>query len=796
MSQREIRARILGRIADALSRLNVTSAETGWHTASIAAIFALTVILFAPVMRGRTFSMVGAHMFVQYPWVGIIKSSPEIRGRGYMQTDHAESFYPATVFATNAIRSGQLPMWLPYSFDGIPVMEVGIGYGLLYPPRLLAATVLSPIRQHDFILFTHLLLAGLGMYALLRCWGVNALGAVMGAMVWELNGHHALYLTFEYLAISAAWFPLMLLGATLAIRKQSVGWAVGAGAALGMSLLGNVHNAYVSAWVLACWYFVLTVLAARKLFLKRQRRAAVFCLCLPLISAAVTLALGAASWLTLLGALSHVSRGAVTLEQQLGWATPLRNLLRALMLPVSAGGMAGKAPDFPAFAFVGTPALIFVLAGFLRRSAPARLAGFVALISFGTILGFSPLIRFLRLVLPQFAEMHIHDVGFSLFPFALAALAAFGVTEAGRYFQGVGSQRHLFLKIGIPLIAVEALQLILFAWITNPTQPARSEWLFPETPLISSLKAQQGEFHVLPIYLHLPSGEWTPPVLAGNVAAVFDLRSGSGYESILPISTTILCQTVESGGVPAHYPPLGSYRPYFYHDRLPITLLEKISIGFLATPPNTKPRDVHGSDPVASGALRLIYSGPDGDIYKVTRSLPRAFLTPQVLAAPDDSTSLNMLVDEAFDARKGAIVVGEGTAAKTGLPSLSSAGVELAASANIVRDRVNEVEVAVDTPRAAMLVLNDSWDAGWKARVDGVQQPVLRVNYNFRGVVVLPGKHRVTFVYRPTLLLLGLGISGVTILLLTMTSLWAGIRWLRKLPGAPSASASGVISSS
>jgi hypothetical protein len=763
-----------------IGRLKQTSPATREHTASVAAILVFNIILFIPVIGGYTFSMVGAHMFALYPWIGIIKSSPEIRGRGYMQTDHADFFYPATVFATNAIRSGQFPMWLPYSFNGIPVMEVGIGYGLLYPPRLLAATVLSPIRQHNFMLFTHLLLAGLGMYALLRCWGVNALGAVMGAMVWELNGHHALYLTFEHVAISSAWFPLMLLGATLAIRKQSVGWAVGTGAALGMSLLGNVHNAYVSAWVLAGWYFVLTVLAARKLFLKRQRRAAVFCLCLPLISATVTLALGAASWLTLLGALSHVSRGPVTLEQQLILATPLRDLLRALMLPVSAEGMAGKAPDFPSFAFVGTPALIFVLAGFLRRSTPARLAGFVALISFGTILGFSPLIRFLRLVVPQFAAMHIHDVGFYLFCFALATLAAFGVTEAGSYFQGGRSQRHLFLKMGILLIAVEALQLIVFAWITNPIQPARSEWLFPETPLISSLKAQQGEFHILPIYLHLPSGEWTPPVLGGNVAADFDLRSGSGYESILPISTTVLWQTVERGGVPTHYLPPRAYRPYFYQDRLPITLLEKISIGFLAAPPNTKPRDVNGSDPVASGALRLIYSGPDGDIYKVTRSLPRAFLTPQVLVAPDDSTSLKMLVDEAFDARKAAIVVGEGTAAKTGLPSLNSSGVELAASANIVTDRVNEVEVAVDTPRAAMLVLNDSWDGGWRARVDGAEQPVLRVNYGFRGVVVQKGTHRVNFRYRPTILLVGIAISGGTLLLLLIACAWLGILRLHR----------------
>ena len=160
--------------------LSQTSRERKEHAAAVAAILFFTVVFFSPLLKGYSFSMVGPHMFAQYPWMGIIKDDPEIRGRGFHQADHAETFYPASVFATNALRSGQFPMWLPYSFAGIPIMEVGLGIGLLYPPRLLAMFVLSPIHQHDFLLFTHLLLAGLGMYALLRCWGANVVGALLG----------------------------------------------------------------------------------------------------------------------------------------------------------------------------------------------------------------------------------------------------------------------------------------------------------------------------------------------------------------------------------------------------------------------------------------------------------------------------------------------------------------------------------------------------------------------------------------------------------------------------------------
>ena len=731
--------------------------------------------------------MVGAHMFAQYPWIGVIKNSPEIGGRGYPQTDHAEFFYPTSVFATNAVRSGQLPMWLPYTFNGVPEMEIGVANGLLYPPRLLVMTAFTPIRQHDLILFAHFLIAGLGMYALMRCWGANALGAVLGAIVWELNGHRAYYLTYESLAIAAAWFPLMILGATLAIKKQSVPWAVATGAALGMCLLGNTYFAYVSAWVLTCWYLVLIVPASRRLFLEERRRSAVFCLSLPLISAVVALTLGAASWLTLFGALAHVNRGPETLQQQLRLAIPLGSFLRALLLPQSAGGLANKPADFASFAFVGTPALIFVLAGFLRRSAPAFFASVTGLISVGIVLGFRPLVRLLRLVLPQFSSMHLHQVGFFLFCFAVAALAAFGITEIGKYFRGSDSQRLSFLKIAVPLIAVEALQLILFTWIINPSQPEQSQWLFPETPLISSLKAHQGESHILPIYLHLPSGEWTPPVLAGKAAVDFDLRSSSGYESILPTSTVTLWRTVAMGGKPVTDIRGEPYKPYFYSDLLPVTLLTNLSVGLLATPPNARLRDVNGRDPVASGAARLIYSGPDGDIYQLERALPRAFLTPRVLTAPDEPAALRMLVEEGFDARNAAIVIGENTAASTHLPTGDSTSDEPGATATIVRDRLNEVEIRAVTQRAAMLVLNDSWSQGWKVFVDGMEQPVLRVNYDFRGVVVPEGTHRVTFLYRPKPLLIGIAISGGALLLLLITGAWLGIFWLRRCHKSASA---------
>ncbi len=58
-----------------------------------------------------------------------------------------------------------------------------------------------------------------------------------------------------------------------------------------------------------------------------------------------------------------------------------------------------------------------------------------------------------------------------------------------------------------------------------------------------------------------------------------------------------------------------------------------------------------------------------------------------------------------------------------------------------------------------MLVLTDMWYPGWRAYVDGVEQPIYRVYHAFRGVSVPAGSHTVEFVYQPGMIAWGAGVS-------------------------------------
>jgi hypothetical protein len=714
------------------------------HAAAAFVIVAFTLFLYRPIFFHRTYSMVASHMFVEYPWAALVHPNPEIKGAGYPQTDNAETFYPLYVWATNTLRSGEFPMWMAYSFGGFPLIELGV-HGLFYPPRLLVMPWLDAAAQHDVLLIIHLLLAGFGMYAFCRTIGLGPIAGVLAATIWQANGHNAFWFVFEHVPFATAWLPWSLLTATIAVRRISVRYALLCGLTVGMSLLtGSIQVAYVGGLLLAVWYGGLAV---HRVWKSRQQtgrplRMAV----LPLISLTIALSLSAALWLPLAGKIKTLPREPFSLALQTGERERLEPdvLINALFFPKSAQGLTGLR-EIEVFVFA--PAMVLALSGLFRRSKIVVFAACLAVFSLALALAFKPLVILMR-HLPFFGAIHIFH-GAYLFGFALAILAAVQMSALEDLSR---SHRQILGPLILALLAVNCSQLLILFWRINPEQPRDRAWLFPETPAIRAAEGAQDSYHFLPLYYRLPDGQWTPPVLAGKVAAIFGLRSDSGYESVLPVYIAGLWRTIEEGGTPAtQLPP--SYRPYFFHDRLPLGLLEKVSVGILMSPPNVQPVGIDDARPVATGRIQRIYSGPDGWVYKLTRALPRAFLVSTAVSVPDGPDALRLFLDPSLDAHQTAVFIGP---VPPGLSRQNSSG-----AVRIVDDRQNSVRLISDAQAPKVLVLHDSWDDDWKASVDGKPSTVYRVNYAFRGVVVPAGHHRVDFTYRPFLVVVGVIISLV-----------------------------------
>ncbi|MEC7557013.1 MAG: YfhO family protein [Planctomycetota bacterium] len=87
-------------------------------------------------------------------------------------------------------------------------------------------------------------------------------------------------------------------------------------------------------------------------------------------------------------------------------------------------------------------------------------------------------------------------------------------------------------------------------------------------------------------------------------------------------------------------------------------------------------------------------------------------------------------------------------------------------SAEITGYTANQVTATVESTRGGRLVLTDLAYPGWSVRVDGEAVESVRVEGMYRGVDVPPGSHEVTWDYRPTSVIVGAVLSGVSLALL------------------------------
>jgi hypothetical protein len=160
----------------------------------------------------------------------------------YSDTSDLLAFHlPYRHFAARSWQqTGELPLWCPYVFGGMPFAH-DIGASLFYPfhlpllwtpPEWLGAAV-------SWLVLLHVLAAGACMYAYARHRGLRGAGPVTAALGYMLAGKWLLHLLAggHYNMIALAWLPIVLLFLEQAIRRRSLLRATWAGAAFALIIL-------------------------------------------------------------------------------------------------------------------------------------------------------------------------------------------------------------------------------------------------------------------------------------------------------------------------------------------------------------------------------------------------------------------------------------------------------------------------------------------------------------------------------------------------------------------------------
>jgi hypothetical protein len=171
--------------------------------------------------------------------------------------------------------------------------------------------------------------------------------------------------------------------------------------------------------------------------------------------------------------------------------------------------------------------------------------------------------------------------------------------------------------------------------------------------------------------------------------------------------------------------------------------------------------------------FELLQDGPL-KIYRNADVRPRAYLAAPLTICPDDAAVRKRIREGAHGPRAVFVTQAEMDRLPPDLRFAVAAALPEQAdtAARITHYTANRVEITVDSVSHALLVLSDTWFPGWRALVNGAEQPLLRVNHTLRGVALEPGERRVEFVYRPQSFTAGLILSMATLLAVLATALW------------------------
>ncbi|MFC2031515.1 oligosaccharide flippase family protein [Chloroflexota bacterium] len=240
-------------------------------------------------------------------------------------------------FIVQSVRSGEVPLWNPHLFAGVPFLAAG-QHSALYPFSALFY-ILPLARAYGLFSLVQLWLAGIFMYIFVRTLRLGRFPALIAAIVYQLSAFFVVSVVFTMIIAAAAWLPLLLAVIEIMVRKQEekgsgpfvpVIYVLIGAFALGTHVLAG-HPEILVYTLLVMAYYALMRLAL--LWWKVRAFKPVLRLAAWMgLMTGLGLGLGSIQLIPLFELVSNNFRqGSVTYADVVGWAYPRRQVITFLV---------------------------------------------------------------------------------------------------------------------------------------------------------------------------------------------------------------------------------------------------------------------------------------------------------------------------------------------------------------------------------------------------------------------------------------------------------------------------------
>jgi hypothetical protein len=723
----------------------------------------------------------------------------------FHSADLYAQYYPMVEYGFASLRSGHVPLWNPYQLCGEPFLAMAPYVGLFYPLNL-PFLFFNTGAAIEITLILHMLLGALGMWLLLRHFGISTLGALCAGLTFIWSGWLMFNVNHPWLYAGMTWMPLTVLLFELAVRgvriaQLGVVIAVGCQVFAGAEILPHTL-CVASLFALAR----LALMAWRGEWRVAVRRAVVLALCV-----AAAAPLSAVQLLPTVELTPLTVKGAMSFKEATSNATTPRLLLEGALeiprtlqvLPVLTVGVLPLLGltlvlGFRKHKLLWITALVAVAGGaFLALGGWAfRLyydlpvighlfrwpRKFLDIYTFGlAVLAGVALSRLESWAALPRRRLWLHPAW--LVTLALGGLAAWWAQThivASLFVKGpsryLPAMLVLFVVFGLiasarwrraALVCVCVLQCasLFFVTGTYDLRPWRwAHYLTQYHDVLQFLRQRAGYSRTF-VYGHL--GPWPPGVKGG--IQVKQMRSRVFIAADVDALVMIRYASYLGGPPPSPdtFPPfMGAYSPG------PTARWRLIDLTgtkyFLAYRGSMDDAFLRASGTLTHGALsfRLIRDG-FVRVYEKENVLPRAYFVSRARTLSSPGEVLAALDSPSFDPLREVLVE------EPDPQPLPAAAAEANAAVHIARYEPERVEIETDVNAPGYVVLTDLYYPGWKAFVNNREVPIHRANYLFRAVRLAPGHSVVRFEFQPRSFRTGLRLSLATAALLALAVVWS-----------------------
>ena len=782
------------------------------ETTKAVALLAAVLIVFANpfFLEGKNFSPMDV-LYSYYPWRAVAPAEYE-GPSNHLRWDDATKFYPVRVNLFRSFRQEGVTFWQTEHLSGTPNRPTLDLYALPFYPLAWLFFFLPFGVANSLFHVLHLFIGGVSMWLLLREHRLRTQAALLGAVVYMLNGYFVVWLSSLFLPAALAWLPcLLFLFERMMNRRNAIYALIIALIIAWQFVLGYPPGSVLFLTLMILYCSVACVTRWMRNEWKTVAYGAVW------MAVAVILAAGLSALYLIptfeqLGASSYISSRTSGL-----FSMPLQFLL-GFLFPNYWGNPTGTMGNVwigwgnycELIAYWGIVPLIIAVFGlfFGRKHNPLYLFALLALLlSLSLAYGIWPL-KYLR-ALPGLsqtvparwhcgialagsifssmgleylmARQHkrasvvlITAVTASLLAYIVATIASPDIIRTRfadyplliqSHFRQIGlagatlillatyaalHKRFPRLLFGALVIAFTLGDLLGFAIGFNPY--IADHELYPDTPGIRFLQSQAEPYRAVP---------WGPfpGVLPAYTANVYGIpivtgldhyRERSYQEFLGPLMSDDAQQTAQKFGYVRLDQGIDTNH----------SVLDLLNARYIVTTP----------DGISSDRLTVAYEGPDMRVYENPSALPRAWGVPNYELLSHDDALLRVHQAD-FDPVDTVLLE---TPPPLAVEGSSCSSQELESGLMVYTN--DEIVAQTDFACDGFLVISERFAPGWEATVDGTPSAVLRADYLLRAVQIPAGQHTVHLRYYPSANRRG---AAISLAFLVMWCGLAGFLWKR-----------------